>query len=109
MTDDKNEITCTRTQCSACLASTDIRPTSVYARIGLLVPVLVYRSPRLAASLASCQHRTDGTTHVARQIDGDSGWGGGVRLASARAAAAAASKATKPRASDTTGRVWPIY
>jgi len=30
------------------LASTDIRPTSVYARTGLLVPVLVYRSPRLA-------------------------------------------------------------
>ena len=28
--------------------------------------------------------------HVTRQIDGDSGWGGGVRLASGRAAAAAA-------------------
>lgn len=63
----------------------------------------------LAASLVSCQHRTDGTTHVTRQIDGDSGWGGGVRLASGRAAAAAASKATKPRASDTTGRAWPVY
>jgi len=47
--------------------------------------------------------------HVTRQIDGDSGWGGGVRLASGRAAAAAASKATKPRASDTTGRAWPVY
>ena len=64
----------------------------------------------LAASLVSCQHRTDGTTHVTRQIDGDSGWGGGVRLASGRAAAAAAaSKATKPRASDITGRAWPVY
>jgi len=47
----------------------------------------------LAASLVSCQHRTDGTTHVTRQIDGDSGWGGVVRLASGRAAAAAAFKA----------------
>ena len=34
---------------------------------------------------------------------------GGVRLAIGRAAAAAASKATKPRASDTTGRAWPVY
>jgi len=52
-----------------------------------------------------------GNTHVARQIDGDSGWGGGVRLASARAAAAAAAacKATEPGASDTTGRAWPVY
>ena len=33
---------------------------------------------------------------------------GGVRLAIGRAAAAAASKATKPRASDTTGRAWPV-
>jgi len=62
----------------------------------------------LAASLVSCQHRTDGTTQVTRQIDSDSRWGGGVRLASGRAAAAA-SKATKPRASDTTGRAWPVY
>jgi len=61
----------------------------------------------LAASLVSCQHRTDGTTHVTRQIDGDSGWCGGVRLASGRAAAAA-SNATKPRASDTT-MAWPVY
>ena len=48
--------------------------------------------------------------HHTRQIDGDSGWGGGVRLASARAAAAAAAcKATEPGASDTTGRAWPVY
>ena len=62
MTDDKNAITCTRTQCSARLASTDIRPTSVYARTGLLVPVLhptaittpvLQRSPERGGSTAA--------------------------------------------------------
>ena len=32
-----------------------------------------------------------------------------MRLASGRAAAAEASKATKPRAPDTTGRAWHVY
>ena len=88
-----------------------LRINSIIPRI----PVRIISTPlqqsdcTLAASLVSYQHRTDGTTHVTRQIDGDSGWGGGVRLASGRAAAAAASKATKPRASDTTGRAWPVY
>jgi len=55
----------------------------------------------LAASLVSCQHRTDGTSHGRSTATA-----GGVRLASGRAAA---SKATKPRAYDTTGRAWPVY
>ena len=88
-----------------------LRINSIISRIPVRIISMPERQGQqtdctLAASLVSCQHRTDGTTHVTRQIDSDSGWGGGVRLASGRAAA---SKATKRRASDTTGRTWPVY